>query len=826
MAAGSLPPLRPMPVWLRRLLIALAVLAALAVAAIAVLVATFDANRYKGLLVDAVRERHQRTLTIAGPIGLSVFPRLELTLRDVTLSEHRSPERFLGLEEAALSVQLLPLLRERRLAVDRVAARGVELVYTRDAQGRRNIDDLLAGRPADGPKAQDPAAAQPLSFDVRGIELARLKATVKDAPAGLDGVFEVEHLSTGRLADGAESPVELKARARLAQPKADASVELAARLTLALPADAPARVTLRDTRLALRGEGYGIKQLDARLNGALAWDGWAASAETLTLVLSGERAGLALKDSGLALGKLAYDPGQRRLALDQLSVKLAGRQGPRSLGLTLEWPKLAITGDQLAGSALKADAQLKSPDQTLDVAIASQSPAGSFERIRVPGLRIDVIGRTGARLIKGQGRADLLLATAPFSAALSALDLKLDLADPALPPTRIALRGKAQASAQAASWALDGEANEQKLAVSGRADLDRPVPRIEADARFGTLDLTRFVKPADGAAPRTDAPAADTPLDLSGLKAVDGRFTLRAAMLVYPPYRVADATLDAALAGGQLKVGELSGRAWGGRFTAQASAQAAARPQDQRVAVRLDASEVDIAALLKDVAQFEKLEGKGRVTADLATQGGSVAALRKQLDGTAAIALRDGAVRGINLAKVLRQWKSAVTLNKDAVQASSAQEKTDFSEITASFKVADGVARNDDLMAKSPFLRVTGAGAIDIGAGRIDYLARATVTGTPEGQDGAELAQLKGVTVPVKLAGPFEAVSYNVQWGAVAGELLKKRATESILGSGGTGGLLDKLTGRKPAASAPEGAASAPKKKESTKERLKELFGR
>lgn len=814
-----------MPVWLRRLLIALAALAVLAVAAVAVLLATFDANRYKGLLVDEVRARYQRTLAIDGPIGLAVFPRLEVTLRDVTLSEHQSPARFLSLKEAALSVQVLPLLRERRLAVGRVAARGLELSYTRDAQGRRNIDDLLAA-PAAEPKAKDQPTAQPLSFDVSGIELADLKATVKDALAGVDGVFEVERLTTGRLADGAESPVELKARARLAQPKLDASVDLSTQLTLALPEGAPARVALRDTRLALRGEGAGIQQLDARLNGALAWDGRAARAETLTLVLSGERAGLALKDSGLALGKLAYDPQQRALSLEQLSLKLAGRQGERGFSATIEWPKLAVTGDRLAGSALKAEAQLKSAAQTIDVAIASQAPTGSFERIQVPGLKIDVIGRAGPRQIKGQGRADLLLATAPFSAALSALDLKLDLADPALPPTRIALRGKAQASAAAASWALDGEANAQQLAVTGKADLSQPVPRIEADARFGTLDLTRFVKPADGAAPAKGAPAADAPLDLSGLKAVDGRFTLRAATLVYPPYRVADAVLDATLAGGTLRVSQLSGRAWGGRFTAQASAQAAAKPQDQRVAVKLDASEVDIAALLKDVAKFEKLEGKGRVSADLTTRGGSVAALRKQLDGTAAIALRDGAVRGINLAKVLRQWKSAVTLNKDAVQASSAQEKTDFSEITASFKVADGVARNDDLMAKSPFLRVTGAGAIDVGAGRIDYLAKATVTGTPEGQDGAELAQLKGVTVPVKLSGPIEAVSYNVQWGAVAGELLKKRAAEALGTRGGAAGLLDKLTGRKPAAGAPDGAASAPKKKESTKDRLKELFGR
>jgi len=117
---------------------------------------------------------------------------------------------------------------------------------------------------------------------------------------------------------------------------------------------------------------------------------------------------------------------------------------------------------------------------------------------------------------------------------------------------------------------------------------------------------------------------------------------------------------------------------------------------------------------------MHKLEGRGRVRADLRSSGASVAAWRRQLAGEASFQLRDGAVRGINLAKTLRQWRSAVSLDKDAVQAASTQEKTDFSEISASFQVAEGVARSRDLSAKSPFLRVDGEGAIDVGRGRID----------------------------------------------------------------------------------------------------------
>lgn len=827
-----------MPVWLRRSLIALAVLLGLALAAAAYLVASFDPNRYKGLLIDGMREHRARTLAIDGPIGLSVFPRLEVTLRDVKLSEHRRPDEFAALQEATLAVQVMPLLKQR-LAVDRVSARGVRVNYRRDADGRRNIDDLLSPTPSDAKNAPaGDASSQALAFDISAIEFKDLQATVKDVPLGLDGRFVVKEFATGRLADGAESPIRFVGQAALAQPKLNADVELTGQLKLSLPAGAPASVALRDLALSLRGDGFDVKQLDARLAGTLAYDGssGALQADKLRLALSGERLGVTLKDSTVALDALRLDPPKRALRLDALDVKLAGRRGEDRIAAQLAWPKLEVTGDALKGSALKGSASLQGGPAvgTVQMDFESQAPSGSFERIRVPGLRLAVKGSGAGRSVNGEVRSDLTLAPQPLAAALDALQLKLAFTDPALPPVNLALQGQAQAGAKDASWRFDGAINDQKFTASGRADLSKPVPYVDAQARFAALDLTRFVAPSAGqkAPPPSAQPGADTPVDLGGLKALDGRFSFRAGTLVYPPYRVADAALEATLAGGVLRVSDLSGRAWGGRFAAQATAQAAADPAAQRIGLKLDATDVDIAALLTDVAQFRKLEGKGRVTADVTTQGASVQRLKQALDGKAAFQLRDGAVRGINLAKTLRQWRSAVTLNKDAVQASSAEEKTDFSEISASFDIADGVARSKDLSGKSPFLRVGGEGLVDIGRGRVDYLAKATVTGTAEGQGGADLALLKGVTVPVQLVGPFEAVDYKVQWSAVSADLLSG-AARGALGDRAKDALGGLLGGSAtPAAAASDASAPSVKEqardkaKEKAKDELKKLFGR
>ena len=83
--------------------------------------------------------------------------------------------------------------------------------------------------------------------------------------------------------------------------------------------------------------------------------------------------------------------------------------------------------------------------------------------------------------------------------------------------------------------------------------------------------------------------------------------------------------------------------------------------------------------------------------------------------------MKDGAIKGVNLADSARNIKGA--LGGKSAKPDPTQ-KTDFSELSASFKIAAGVAHNDDLKAASPFLRLGGAGNIDIGGNALDGFVR------------------------------------------------------------------------------------------------------
>ncbi|MFO1219734.1 MAG: AsmA family protein [Burkholderiaceae bacterium] len=798
--------------WIRRIAIALGALVLIVVIAAGVLIATFDANKYKSLAIDWMKTERQRTLAIDGPIELSVFPRLAVKLSKVKLSEHAKSDEFAAIDELALAVETLPLLR-KQLVVERVSARGVRAAYRRDAKGASNVNDLVGtGAPAGtrpGPAAPAPAGGA-MRFDVSAVQLDDVQLRLADAMNNLDGDVRLKSLKTGRLANQAQTPVSLSATVALTRPQ-PLNLALDGQTTLALDLD-KSSISLSGMKLDARLDGAGFKALDLGLAGGLGWDGAALRAQALELAIrGGSRDALVLLPSTIGVKQLLYSTAGQKIELDALKLALAGRQGAdMPFELTLDWPQLAVDAQSLKGSALAGKLKLSGPT-SLAGTFQSGAPSGSFDALKLPAVALALQGQMGARKVDGNVKADVRLNAGKGAVAVDALDLRATLAEPGLQPLQLAAKGNASADAKAAQARLDGTLNTNRFDIAAQAALGGKVPHVKATAHFDSLDLNKLLAPAAPTAASAPAgpSAADTPVPLDALNALDGEFHVSAGSFAFHQYRVADVKIDATLDGGLLRIARLAGRAWSGAIDASGSAEAKSR----RVAVKLAADGVDVNALLKDVAGKDLLEGTGRVNADVATAGATVGALRSALGGNVALNLRNGAVKGFNLARALRQAKAALSMKEDAVTKARTTEKTDFSELSASAKIAAGVATSDDLDLKSPYLRIGGAGRFDIGRGTMDYTARATVVETSKGQEGAELAALKGVTVPVHLSGPFDAVDWKIQWSGVASAAAEARLKEK---------LTEKLGAKLGIPAPASGAAAASQPAQDAKARMRE----
>jgi AsmA protein len=77
-------------------------------------------------------------------------------------------------------------------------------------------------------------------------------------------------------------------------------------------------------------------------------------------------------------------------------------------------------------------------------------------------------------------------------------------------------------------------------------------------------------------------------------------------------------------------------------------------------------------------------------------------------------------------------------------------------------------------------LRITGEGDIDIGSNRINYLAKARVVNTSSGQDGRAVDQVAGVTVPVRVTGPLDKITWKIEFAQAVGGLLKEKTQARV----------------------------------------------
>jgi AsmA protein len=370
----------------------------------------------------------------------------------------------------------------------------------------------------------------------------------------------------------------------------------------------------------------------------------------------------------------------------------------------------------------------------------------------------------------------------PYSGNLTLVSAALPMRSLKLP-----LSGKlaADLGKPSASLSLDTRLDESKIALQLAVERFSPL-FFNFDLNIDQLNVDRYLPPtqAADAGSATATPAggsasapkgkADDGIDLSALEGLNFRGKVAIGQLQAQGLKVSALNARIAAANGRLDISPLTAKLYGGSLDGALGVNS----RGNVFTVRQKLTGIDIRPLLKDAIDKEPLDGRGTVSLDVTTRGRNADALKRALAGQAALELRDGALRGVNIGKMLRDAKAVLKSGQASSAAANATEKTDFSELSASFRIAGGVARNDDLSMKSPLLRLGGAGDIDIGNSRIDYLAKVSIVETSKGQEGKDLEELRGITVPIRLRGPFDKLSYSLEVGDLLKDAAKARVEE------------------------------------------------
>jgi AsmA protein len=166
-------------------------------------------------------------------------------------------------------------------------------------------------------------------------------------------------------------------------------------------------------------------------------------------------------------------------------------------------------------------------------------------------------------------------------------------------------------------------------------------------------------------------------------------------------------------------------------------------------ALRSDLGGVRALPLLSSVADFDKLDGKMQAKIAVRSAGSSPRAIMSNLNGTVFTVFQDGAIRGLNVAKMIRSLTAGTLSGWQEKQ----DQVTDLSQLSASFKIDKGQAATTDLNLVGPLVKMTGIGTIDLGTKQIAFRVEPKLVLTTEGQGRA--ADPVGLGIPVMIDGPW-----------------------------------------------------------------------
>jgi AsmA protein len=285
-------------------------------------------------------------------------------------------------------------------------------------------------------------------------------------------------------------------------------------------------------------------------------------------------------------------------------------------------------------------------------------------------------------------------------------------------------------------------------AFNGWASVDiASKPLVKLDLDFQRLDVAIKPSAAAGAQPLQQQAWSNASIDLTGLNYVDAQVRISAAELNFGEAHFAPVAIDSALAGGVVRCGFQNL----GAYSGQASGQLMVDVTTGNPAYTLSSDLIGVRALplLRSAAGFDKIDGKLQAKLALRSAGNSQRAIMANLSGSIFANFQDGAIRGLNVAQMIRSLTSGTLSGWQEGR----EQTTDLTQLSASFAIDKGQATTSDLNLVGPLVKMTGAGTVDLVAQTLAFRVEPKLVLTTEGQ--GRKSDPVGLGIPVVIEGPW-----------------------------------------------------------------------
>ena len=657
-----------------------------------------------------------------GKLSLSLFPWVGVTLDDVIMANrsHFSSQDFMQVKHLDVQVALLPLLHQN-LEIKRFVLNEPKIFLEKNAQGEGNWQDLLPAASANAPvepnnkgKVTHTTPSVPATQQEKKAPL--LAALSADSMVLKDGELIWRDAQTGRdvsltavqvkLDDvQLERPIQVHVSAKLNQDQVTFDFQVG-------PVGDLAMLNINHLPIQLHAQSLGMRLAP-----------WKQS----------------LPELPEWLGRI-----------DQSKIRFDLQVEQRPDGVRLFAGQMAL----LAAMKVRSDWKVEMPSlSTVD--IHDLSVAVNDRKMLALQGHVDHLNKTPQYQLRMQSEVLERAWLASLFPALESMyagnakpwkQVKIGLSL-AGTPTRVDVRD------------MQLLLNDEVVQLSGNLDLAKaPDIRLRLAAKSLHLDPWLPQAKESSSAPVADGYAQTS--ESSGVtvqaKEPDLRFLKKwRVSLQMQVERLFAKGLDighfrTVVNGGKglFKMDPLQFELAGGSVREIASLNVAAYPAQWRESVNVTG--VHLLPILQVLAESDMLDGTLKLNTNLHATGLLPESIRHGLQGTAQLSLLNGRMKGFDIAGGLR--------NLSSIGQAKETQYTDFAQLQGSFKVHDGIAKNNDLFMASPLFRLSGKGVVSLPEMSMDYHVRPKLIGSLVGQ-GDVVKNRSGITVPLHIFGPFTALS-------------------------------------------------------------------
>lgn len=344
----------------------------------------------------------------------------------------------------------------------------------------------------------------------------------------------------------------------------------------------------------------------------------------------------------------------------------------------------------------------------------------------------------------------------------------------------------------------DAQIGFDDIKAEGVLNLDWSGAKPKASGVLSTdkLDLRPYMPP-----PATSSEGfpewSTAKMDFTSLRNIDADFDISANAIFLNDLEIGESRLKLRIDNGRMTTDIPELAMYGGQGSGRLVVNA--RGAKPSFSGNLDMNAVNTQPMSLDLLKNDNLLGLGSLKFDFTATGDSQAAIMSSLDGDGGFDIANGALKGVNIAKIVRaaaalqQGINPAALSTAVSAARGADETTDFSEFLSNFKITNGLVNTPTISLNGPYLTMSGNGTINLPLQTIDLRLSPRATTTVDGKEG------RTVAVPMRVGGTFSEPTIAVD-------------LEAYLRSGGVKQIRDLLGGigkRKAAPADGDGAAPA-----------------